>query len=80
MYRCIYLLSSAMALVASLFLNSNAQTGGTLLIVVNAEAIVTVDGDEIGKSEAGKPIKINLKPGEHFVLAKGQYRRSQRDC
>jgi hypothetical protein len=45
----------------------------SLLVIVNADSKIYVDGEEKGKVKANDALKINVSKGDHYIQAKGKW-------
>jgi hypothetical protein len=52
------------------FSTLNCVCQGYLLIIPNADCIITIDGELTEELKRGQPKKISLSEGEHFIYAK----------
>lgn len=50
----------------------------TLLVVVNADSKVYVDGDEKGKVKADDALKVKVSKGQHYIQAKGKWNGTEK--
>jgi hypothetical protein len=52
-----------------LYVFGGISSTGTLLVLVNREADVSLDGQIKGRVQAGVPLKVNAKTGKHILSA-----------
>jgi hypothetical protein len=60
-------------LTICIFINFNSIYGQSILVIVNTDSKVYVDGTEQGKVSANDALKIPLSLGEHYIQAKGKW-------
>ncbi|HTB05765.1 MAG TPA: hypothetical protein VK806_02345 [Bacteroidia bacterium] len=60
-------------LLSFLFLCIIRGYGQSILVIVNADCKVYVDGDEKGKVKADNALKVSVTKGDHYIQAKGKW-------